>query len=94
MCWFSKKKCLIFKLLGPIQNGSIFNQPEASCSRKCLSSQENAYEVGSTYEFKYESESITSMKGTSDQESKILVKADVLIEVWDTCDLRMKVEIW
>ena len=51
------------------------------------------YEVGKTYTYAYTVQTSTSMKGTSDQESKLGLKAEVQMTVNTPCDFSLKVSL-
>ena len=50
-----------------------------------------SYEAGKTYSYVYSVQTTTSMKGTSNQESVLELKASVELTVNTACDFSMKV---
>ncbi len=78
----------------------IFTQTvdRSSCASVCptksdalLHGNKFHYEVGKAYEYDYAAETVTAMRGTSDQESRVLVRAKAEVTVRDRCDFELKV---
>lgn len=61
------------------------------CAKACTPSTKWLYRPGTTYEYRYETQSETSMQGTSDSKAAVHIAADVLVQVLENgCEMALK----
>ncbi|XP_053394173.1 apolipophorins-like [Mercenaria mercenaria] len=75
---------------GPARQRSL-GTGSSSCSKSCTGSTKFGYAPGSTYQYKYEGETRTSMLGASEDHSAIWINALVDIEVISKCEFILQV---
>ena len=61
------------------------------CSQHCLPSKLWSYKVGRDYTYDYQVEAISSMKGTTDEESSLKIGAKVTFQLLSPCNFLLKV---
>ena len=62
-----------------------------SCSQHCVPSALWSYQVGREYTYDYQVEAISSMKGTTDEESSLMIEAKVTFQLLSPCNFLLKV---
>ena len=62
-----------------------------SCSQHCVPSALWSYQVGREYTYDYQVEAISSMKGTTDEESSLMIEAKVTFKLLSPCNFLLKV---
>ena len=61
------------------------------CSQHCLPTKLWSYKVGRDYTYDYQVEAISSMKGTTDEESSLMIGAKVTFQLLSPCNFLLKV---
>ncbi|KAL4235628.1 hypothetical protein ACF0H5_004023 [Mactra antiquata] len=81
---------LVGAIAVPTRRPSLDSVP-TSCSTICTAGTKFNYNVGTTYRYKYEEETITSMHGASEDHSTIGINALVDVEIISKCEMIMQV---
>ena len=85
----SPKGDLIFKNTN--YTWALFVLSGGWCSQHCRPNKLWSYEVGRDYTYDYQVEAISSMKGTTDEESSLKIGAKVTFQLLSPCNFLLKV---
>ncbi|CAH1772638.1 unnamed protein product [Owenia fusiformis] len=63
---------------------------ESKCSSHCKESVKFRYQPGTTYSYRYEADTVTSVQGASEEHSSLHIRATANIEVIEPCEMVLK----
>ena len=67
------------------------NVDDNTCATTCTESAKFSYEVGQTYSFVYEADTVTSLQGATEEHSSLHVRSAADIHVLSPCEFALTV---
>ena len=83
----NKFYCFFFSA-GPL---SFYESGQTQCSTTCPDTQKFSFVPGKTYEYRYESDALTSIPGATEESSALHMSATVRLETLSTCEMALSV---